>query len=426
MGSLLSGYKSFSGIAQFSGSRFADLLGRRGWSSVLWEKARKCPCYSENTGNPDPNDPACGGTGYIFEEDLEVPVKAEQLTIVVSGQSAFVLNASLDGSPDITRTIVPGSVRVYNVTTGEVYTITSLSGQNISISGVTLPLISETVYADYTFLRDSGATVRAIITNVDYQRDYIPSGEWLAGDAVMTVAGQLRMGFRDRITIPEKAVRTSEFKRRYEMDTRGRSLERLRYKTGITLMSVRDKTQVFTLGTDFTLGPDQTFVWGSGLRPRHNAFNIKYVGNATSATLAISGTALSVTLVGQTDGSLSLNLLFSSFPTVKDIVAEIQAHHAKYVVNFEEQGNISGIDNGEDMTKCVPVASQNIKNVAYVVVNEDKTQYAVEYMHFLAYSIYNKQGNVRRPDSGTILPSKYWLRLWESTDLFGNGANYAP
>ena len=414
----LSGFSGLQGLNKFHPKRFEDLINRRGWIPVLWERAVKCPCHSDDTGNPDPKDPTCGGVGYIYQEDLAVEVAKEQLCVVSAGQATYTLLASLTGSPDATRS-VSRVIRVWNETQAIDYTVSGILGRDITIAGAPLPVPGDKVFANYEFLRDAGASVKAIVTSVDYQKDYIPSGEWLQGDSIMTVSGQYKMGFRDRITIPEEVVRASEFKRRYETDVLSRSLERLRYKSGIIILLVRDLTQTFVLGTDFTLGPDQTIVWGAGLRPKHKVFHLKYTGNATSATMAVTATEITVTLVGQTDGSLDLVVPFATYSTATQAADYINTRQG-YVVGFERQSDTPGIDHEERMVYCVPQAGVDVKGIDVTIENEDKTQYTVEYMHQLAYSIYMKQGMVRRHDDGSVLPGKYWLRLWEHTDLFSN------
>jgi hypothetical protein len=416
---VLSGFSGLLGLNKLHDIRFEDLINRRGWVPVLWEKSIKCPCYSDDTGNPDPKCSVCGGIGYTYYEDLDMDVFNEQLDITSDGQTSYVLKCTLAGSFDSTRAVSKVS-RIWNQTQNISYTVSIVTGTpRINISGPTLPIQGDIVMVDYTYSRDPGASVKAVITNVDYQKDYIPSGEWLQGDCILTVSGQFKMGFRDRIIIPQQVVRTDELKRRYDLTVKGLSLERLRYKSGIEIVSCHDLFRSFTLGTDFTMGPDQTIVWGLGARPLHNAFNIKYTGNATTALLVVTPTALTVTLVGQTDGSTSITVPFATYPLVKDVIAYVKTK-AKYAIAAETQGTTPGIDNAERMTLSDPVPSTSIKNVAVVVKNEDKTQYTIEYMHYLSYSIYMKQGMVRRHDDGTVLPGKYWLRLWENTDLFSN------
>ncbi len=300
------------------------------------------------------------------------------------------------------------------------YTVGAIVGLTVAISGAPLPVPGDKVIVDYVFLRDTDPSVKAIITSVDYQRDYIPAGEWLQGDAIMTVSGQYRMGFRDRITIPEQVIRTDELLRRNRVDVLNRSLERLRYKTGLKIILVRDLYGVFLENTDFTIGPDATIVWGAGARPKHKAFNVKYNGNATAADMVVTTTDLTVTLAGdQTDTSVDLVVPFATYNTVKKVVDFINAQTG-YVADFEEQSNRIGIENAELTSFSVPIVTADVKAAAVVVFNEDRTQYTVEYMHHMAYTIYQKQGMVRRHDDGTVLPGKYWLRLWEHTDAFSN------
>lgn len=420
MSFILGGFKGFPsiGLNRFHPERFEDLVERRGWVGILWERAIKCSCYSEDTGNPDPKDPTCGGIGWLYVEDLNISIVVEQLDVTLAGQSQFALKASLSGSPDLAETVTSVS-RVFNVTQNVSYTVGVVSGRNVTISGSPLPIPGDKVVADYIYQRASGASVKAIITAVDYQKDFIPVGEWLQGDAIMTTSGQYQMGLRDRLTIPEQVVRTSELKRRYELDTRGRSMERLRYKSGIKLFQVRDLTQVFIEGSDFTLGPDSTIVWGTGARPKHKAFRVRYNGNATTAIMAVSGTALTTTLTGQTDGSVSLSVSFATYPTVKDVVDYINTKDG-YEAAFDDQSNRAGIDNAELMVHSIVVPSTTIKNLYVTVENEDRTQYTIEYSHYLAYTIYTRRGMDRRHDDGAVLPAKYWLRLWEHTDSFSN------
>lgn len=419
MTSPLSGFYGMAGLATFSPERFEDFLDRRGWKSVLWERAVKCPCYSENTGNPDPLDARCGGLGFTYEEDLVIQVPQEQLTVEADGQFNFTLRASLNGTPNPSRVVA--NVVVTNATTGVVYAAKRYDTTKIQISGGVLPLATDLVYAAYTYNRDPGATVRAILMNVDYQRDFIPASEWLQGDVVMTVSGVYKLGFRDRITIPEEVVRTTEFERRYALDVNGRSLERLIYKSGLQVLSVYDKYQTFSSPADYTItAPYSLITWGFGNRPKHQIFSLQYTGNGTSAVMTVTGTALAVTVAGATDGSASMNLLFSDFPTPAALLAEVAAHHPGYVAVAAEDSLVSGVDQAEDMTKTFPVAVQDVKAAPYTLYNEDKTQYAVDYMHYLAYTVWNKQPQARRPDQGRVLPQKQWLRLWEYTDRFSN------
>lgn len=420
MADILSGLAGLGAQNRFHAKRFEDLINRRGWVPVTWERAVKCSCYSEDTGNPDPKDPTCGGIGWLYIADLEIQVDKEQAAITLAGQSVLGLTASLTGSPDPTRTITKVT-RVFNETQNVSYTIGAISGLSVAISGSPLPVPGDKVIVDYVFLRDADPSVKAIITNVDYQRDFIPAGEWLMGDAVMTVSGQYRMGFRDRITIPEQVIRTDELLRRNRLDVKGRSLERLRYKTGISIILVRDLYGVFVENVDFTIGVDATVVWGAGERPKHKAFSVKYNGNATSATMVVTTTSLVATLVGQTDGSTTITVPFATYDTVKKVVDFINAQ-LKYVATLDEQSNRISIENAELSSFMVPIATADVKAAAVTVFNEDRTQYTVEYMHHMAYTIYQKQGMVRRHDDGTVLPGKYWLRLWEHTDAFSNVA----
>lgn len=420
MGEILSGLTGLGAQNHFHAKRFEDLINRRGWVPVTWERAVKCACYGEDTGNPDPKDPTCGGIGWLYLTDLEIQVDKEQVAITLAGQAVLGLNASLTGSPDATRTITRVS-RAFNVTQNVAYTIGVISGLTVAISGAPLPVPGDKVIVDYVFLRDADPSVKAIITNVDYQKDYIPAGEWLMGDAVMTVSGQYRMGFRDRITIPEQVIRTDELLRRNRLDVKGRSLERLRYKTGIKILLVRDLYTVFAETTDFTIGVDATVVWGAGARPKHKAFSVKYNGNATSATMVVTTASLVVTLVGQTDGSATITVPFATYDTVKKVVEYINAQ-TKYKAAFDEQSNRIGIENAELTSFSVPILTADVKAAPVTVFNEDRTQYTIEYMHHMAYTIYQKQGMVRRHDDGTVLPGKYWLRLWEHTDAFSNVA----
>jgi hypothetical protein len=426
--SLLSGFDALKGLGnKFTGNRYEDLMSRRGWSPVLWLKAVKCPCYSDDTGNPDYKDPRCGGVGYFYSQDLNVEIDDEQQTVSFDGQSVFTVNASLTGIPDATR-VVQSVVRAHNGITGEVYAVTSISGVNVTISstmmGGHLPLQSETLFISYVYLRDTGATLNAIITNVDYQKDFIPSSEWLAGDAIMTISGRYRMGIRDRIVVPEQAVRANELIRYGSVDVFNRSLERLRYKDAIQVMTVQDKHQNFTLGVDFTLGADATIIWAGGINklPYHYAFNVKYTGNAASAVMDVYADHITVTLSGQTDGSASFNLLYSDYPTAAVLIAKIASLQG-YESCPEQEGATAAINSTELMTMNVLASAVNVLGVKAIVSNRDRTQYVFEYMHDLAYSIFMKQGQVRRPDQGTVLPWKQWLRLWEHTDLFSNGEN---
>ncbi len=420
---ILGGFKGIPGISinRLHPQRFEDLIERRGWVPVLWERAIKCACYSEDTGNPDPKDPTCGGIGWTYMEDLDVEVANEPLCIVTALQTLYTLKASLNGSPNPAEVVTKVSL-VRNITQGVTYTVSSISGRDIVIAGAPLPALGDSVLVTYTYQREAGATVKAVITNVDYQKDFIPMGEWLQGDSIMTVSGQYQMGLRDRITIPEQVVRTSELKRRNELDVKGRSLERLRYKSGIKIFLVRDLNGTFAEGPDFTLGPDSTIVWGAGNRPKHKAFRLKYSGNATTATVTVSGTTLTTTLTGQTDGTVSLSVSFATYPTAKEVVDFINAQDG-YEAEFDDQSNRVGIDNAEVMSFSVPLAATNIKAAFATVSNEDRTQYTIEYMHHLSFTIYTKRGMDRRHDDGAVLPAKYWLRLWEHTDSFSNDAS---
>lgn len=423
------GFPSFGAISavnRFHGDRFEDLIARRGWTPIDWQKAVRCPCYSDDTGNPDPNDPVCGGTGYIYQEDLSVEIFDEQLDVIQAGQTSFTLKCSLTSLPDSARTVLKVT-RVQNITTGEMATIGAITGTQVAVTWVNAPNPqTDIVQADYVYQRVTGATIPAIFTNVDYQRDYIPVGEWLAGDAIMTVSGRFRLGFRDIITIPETVIRTNELMRRYSVDALSRSLERLRYKSGLDIVQVKDKYNTFAIGTDFSMGANQVVTWLSGKRPTHQAFTIQYTGNAVSALLTITSSTITVTLTGQTDGSLNLSLAFASFPTISALVAEINANHPKYTAAFCEDSNVAGIANQEDSTKCggsglTAITNQDCKTAAVTVYNEWMTQYVVEYAHNLTYTVFNKQPMIRRPDAGTVLPIKVWLRLLENTNLFSAG-----
>ena len=54
-------------------------------------------------------------------------------------------------------------------------------------------------------------------------------------------------------------------------------------------------------------------------------FTIEYTGNGSSATMAISATALTTTISGQSDGSANLNVPFSEYATIQDLINYIDA-----------------------------------------------------------------------------------------------------
>lgn len=56
-----------------------------------------------------------------------------------------------------------------------------------------------------------------------------------------------------------------------------------------------------------------------------DAFTIEYTGNGTSANIEINSTGLNTTLVGQTDGSLNLTLLWTAYPTLGDLINYISS-----------------------------------------------------------------------------------------------------
>jgi hypothetical protein len=189
-------------------------------------------------------------------------------------------------------------------------------------------------------------------------------------------------------------------------------------------MTVQDKHQSFALGVDFTLGADATIVWAGGENklPYHYAFNVKYTGNASSAVMNVYADHITVTLAGETDGSASFSLTYADYPTTAALIAQIATLQG-YEACAEREGATAPIVSTELMTMNVLASAVNVLNVQGIVSNRDRTQYVFEYMHDLAYSLYMKQGQVRRPDQGTVLPWKQWLRLWEHTDLFSNGEN---
>ena len=292
--------------------------------------------------------------------------------------------------------------------------------KTIRISADTQPKITETVVVTYVWLSTAGEGIKAIITQTEQEQDCMGAGRWLKGDAVMTVSGRLLMGFRDRITIPTELMRKNELFRRNELDVKDRSLERLRYKKGVTILSTRDKTQLFVFGVDFLLGADNTILWQSGARPKHKAILLEYKGDASTAVLDVTATEITVTLAGdQTDGSADLSIDYASFPTVADIVKEISTKTG-YDVCASRESNIKGVDNKEDSTQMILAAAVDIKNIEAIIENEDRTQDTMEYRHHPTYSIYMEKALLRRHDNGAETTSRWPLRLWEHTDPFSN------
>ncbi len=49
---------------------FEDMIMRRGMP-VLWYRSQKCPCWNDNSGQPDYSCKACGGYGYLYEDPIE-------------------------------------------------------------------------------------------------------------------------------------------------------------------------------------------------------------------------------------------------------------------------------------------------------------------------------------------------------------------
>ncbi len=49
---------------------FEDMIMRRGMP-VLWQRSQKCPCWNDDSGQPDYDCEACDGEGYLYEDPIE-------------------------------------------------------------------------------------------------------------------------------------------------------------------------------------------------------------------------------------------------------------------------------------------------------------------------------------------------------------------
>jgi hypothetical protein len=49
--------------------KFEDLIKRRG-RGVYWERAMRCSCYNEDSGNPRKDCKACDGEGFIYDDPI--------------------------------------------------------------------------------------------------------------------------------------------------------------------------------------------------------------------------------------------------------------------------------------------------------------------------------------------------------------------
>jgi len=400
----------------FHVERFEDLIERRGWTGVFWEEETKCPCYSNITGNPNYKCPVCGGSGYLYRTNPNVAIKNEVAMYVAPG-FIDVQCSLLQFTYDNTKTIARVD-RVYNETQNVTYTIVGTTNNRIQISGSPLPVENDVVKVDYVYERDPNVPMKAIMTNVDYQNNFIPTGEWLQGDVIITISDAYWLGVRDRITIKDSMLRTTDLLRRYEVDVYGNSREKLLYdkNQGIEVIMCRDKYNVFTEDTDFRVEANGeinwSFIGASGNRPQHKCFTIVYTGAGTTAIMTISG----LNLVTVVDGTPDLNLSFNSYPTVQELVDYINENCPDYTATIspdakeiDDQSAVS-----EATNKLVGTAGVDIKT-PYQVYGEDKTQYSIEFMHYAIYSIWQQVGATRHHDNGATLPHKYWLRLWEKT-----------
>jgi hypothetical protein len=321
---------------------------------------------------------------------------------------------------DSTRTIISATIR--NVTQSVTYTGLTFTGNIITIGGGSpLPTVDDQLRVDYVYERDPDHSVRAIITNVDYENAFIPASEWMQGDLIVTVSDAYKIGFRDRITLKDNFVRSEDTLRRYDVDIKGQSREILLYDAtqGINenpKALVRDKYNIYAQNVDFQIGSNGSIIWvftgASGNRPKHQAFTILYKGAGSTAVMTITSSALTTTI----NGAPGLNIPFVSYPTLQDLVDYINT-----LANYEAviSSDATEIDKqvaaSEATNKLLPVAGVSIKTTAYQIFGEDRTQYSVEYYHYAVYSIWKPVGQVRHPDFGAPLPARYWARMWEKT-----------
>ncbi len=91
------------------------------------------------------------------------------------------------------------------------------------------------------------------------------------------------------------------------------------------------------------------------------ALKIQYTGSGSSAVVDISGTTLTTTITGGPGGE-NLNLTFTNFPTIKELVDEINTNHGSiYTASLSTIGGYGLISSVELQT----VTAQDIKGVDF-------------------------------------------------------------
>lgn len=399
----------------FHKGRYTDLVARRGWTDIFWKQSIKCSCWSDITGSPDYKCPTCSGTGWLYSDNLNVEIINEIAKVLPPNK--LVLQCSfLPYETDATRTVTR-VLSIFNRTQNVTYTHYTISGNQLTVTDMPVPTQDDVIIVSYVYQRDVNVPMRAIITNVDYKNNYIPAGEWLAGDIILTVEDCYSVGFRDRIMQKDNYMRTTEQFRRNVVDVHSISLEKLLYDTTMGLKNVtcRDKYVTYTQDTDFKVLSDGTISWNfvgaSGSSPRHKSFQMVYTGAGAVVTMTITGLSLTTVV----DGNPDLNLLFSAYPTLQTLVDAIN-NTTTYaaVISQDAQEKDTYAPVMERTTYLVAASAVSIKTTPYQVWNIDATQYAVEYFHYALWQVNMQVSQSRHPDGGTLLVKRFWCRLYEN------------
>jgi hypothetical protein len=149
-------------------------------------------------------------------------------------------------------------------------------------------------------------------------------------------------------------------------------------------------------------------LWTLNVSGRAGAFTVKYNGNAPTARLAVTSTALTVTLgAGATDGSTSVTVPFTATTTIGDVVAAVNSHpgYAAAMLSDETARTRDPV-----LEELVPQAPVDVKSAVTVRVDEGNVHKALRLLDY-----------ANNPSSTQVGPSGLTRDAWLSAHGFPTG-----
>jgi hypothetical protein len=112
---------------------------------------------------------------------------------------------------------------------------------------------------DQGFVYYDPQPVRVLITGLSMNRQYMQTGKWDVGSAIVTLGPDKRISFQDKLTLSDSTTRFYELVTRQPVGV----VDTPKYPI-VTVLDIRDSMRTYVEGVDFTINSGGSIVWKTG------------------------------------------------------------------------------------------------------------------------------------------------------------------